>query len=234
MSRECWVVDLDEMDYTTAFDLQTRLVAARVRDEVPDLLLLVEHPPVITLGRSARQENVLFPATELSAQGVAIHETSRGGDVTYHGPGQLVGYPILRLAGKGRDIHAYLRSLEGLLIAAVADFGISAYRIHGLTGVWTEARSGAGDQKLAAIGVAIRHWVTLHGFALNVAPNLDHFRLIRPCGITDRGVTSLAKLLGEPPVKAAVRGSVVSAFVSEFDFTPLWVPLESLLAQLDT
>jgi lipoate-protein ligase B len=240
VNRECWVVDLDVLDYAAASDLQARLVEARVRDEVPDLLLLVEHPPAITLGRSARQENVLVSTPELSAQGVTVHETNRGGDVTYHGPGQLVGYPILRLTGEGRDIHAYLRSLEALLIAAVADFGVSACRVRGLTGVWAEdtggvpEESGAAAQKIAAIGVAIRHWVTMHGFALNVAPNLDHFRLIRPCGIADRGVTSLAKLLGEAPVKLAVRGSVVRAFGAEFGLTPRWVSSERLLARIET
>ena len=167
-------------------------------------MLLLEHPDVITLGVKNRSDrsNVLASAAVLAEQGVALFETGRGGDVTYHGPGQLVGYPIIDLKPDRCDVHRYVRDLEEALIGAVADFGIEARRIEGLTGIWT------GHDKLAAIGVRISRWVTSHGFALNVATDLSRFGLIVPCGIADKGVTSMAALLGRPVSMDEVRKAV--------------------------
>jgi lipoyl(octanoyl) transferase len=182
---------LGTVGYAEALVLQESLVNARRRDEAPDTLLLLEHPPVITLGRSARPENVLVDDARREQLGIEMHECGRGGDVTYHGPGQLVGYPILALGGERRDAHAYLRDLEEALILTAGDYGVLARRSPGLTGVW------AGGLKLAAIGVRIgAGWVTSHGFALNVSLDLSGFRTIVPCGIEGRGVTSLLELTG--------------------------------------
>jgi len=172
--------------------MQERLVEARRGGEAPDTLLLLEHPPVVTLGRGAHAENLLLDEASLRERGIELHEAGRGGDVTYHGPGQLVGYPVIALEGKRRDAHRYLRDLEDGLIAAVATFGIEAERVPGLTGVWV------GSRKIAAIGVRIgTGWITSHGFALNVAGDLAGFDTIVPCGIRGRGVTSLTRETGE-------------------------------------
>lgn len=191
--------------YDAALALQADLVAARKAGTVADTLLLLQHPPVITLGVKVRQsrEHVLATDDELRARGIALFEAGRGGDVTYHGPGQLVGYPILDLKPDRMDAHRYVRDLEETLIGVCADFGLSATRKSGLTGVWV------GDEKVAAIGVRLSKWVTSHGFALNVATDLDHFALIVPCGITDRGVTSLERLLGRAPTMGGVEDSVI-------------------------
>jgi lipoyl(octanoyl) transferase len=180
---------LGSTSYPEAARLQERLVAARRGGEIPDTLLLLEHPPVITFGRGADPGHVLAEERELAHRGIEIHDAGRGGDVTYHGPGQLVGYPIVALEGERRDAHAYLRAIEQALIEAVAEFGITAGRVDGLTGVWV------GDEKLAAIGVRLSTgWITSHGFALNVRGDLSGFDTIVPCGIRDRGVTSIARL----------------------------------------
>jgi lipoyl(octanoyl) transferase len=157
---------------------------------IPDTLLLLEHDPVFTLGRNARAENVLFPADALRARGFEVFEIGRGGDVTYHGPGQVVGYPIFDLKPDRQDVHRYVRDLEDVMIRTCADFGVAAQRIQGLTGCWV------GDQKIGAIGVRLSRWVTSHGFAFNVSADLAPFELIVPCGIRGKGVTSLARLLG--------------------------------------
>lgn len=175
--------------YADGLELQARLVADRQAGRIPDTLLLLEHDPVFTLGRNARKENVLFPEDALRARGFDVFETGRGGDVTYHGPGQVVGYPILDLSPDRRDVHRYVRDLEEVMIRACRDYGIEACRIPGLTGTWV------GHEKIGAIGVRISRWVTSHGFAFNVATDLSPFSLIVPCGIRDRGVTSLERLL---------------------------------------
>jgi lipoyl(octanoyl) transferase len=167
-------------------------VADRQGGRVPDTLLLLEHEPVFTLGRNARKENLLVPEEALRARGFEVFEAGRGGDVTYHGPGQIVGYPILDLSPDRRDVHRYVRDLEEVLIRTCRDHGVEAGRVSGLTGVWV------GQEKIGAIGVRIARWVTSHGFAFNVAPDLSPFRLIVPCGIADRGVTSLERLRGRP------------------------------------
>ncbi len=179
------------VNYAEALAQQEHLVARRKRDEIPDTLLLLEHPHVITLGRAAKRSNVIVDDSQREGCGVSLFETGRGGDVTYHGPGQLVGYPIMNLAPDRCDVRRYMRDLEEVLIRTAADFGVIGEVIPGLTGVWV------GREKLAAIGVRISRWVTMHGFALNVSTDLDYFGLIVPCGISDRGVTSLKKLLGD-------------------------------------
>ncbi len=188
-------IDPGTMPYGEALDLQMRLVDdVKSTDEERGYLVLLEHnPPVITLGRSAEENNILFDEATLKSRGFELHHISRGGDVTYHGPGQIVGYPIIRLDLRGRDIHQYLRNIEEIIIRTIAEFGVEGRRVEGLTGVWV------GDEKIAATGVAVTRWVTYHGFALNVSPDLEHFNLIVPCGITDKGVTSLKKILGTPP-----------------------------------
>jgi len=198
--------------YTEAVALQQGLVEDRKAGRIPDQLLLLEHPPVITLGVKARGDRSHIVASDamLRGSGVDVVETGRGGDVTYHGPGQLVGYPIVDLKPDRCDVHRYVRDLETVLIRAVERFGISAGRMPGLTGVWV------GDEKLAAIGIRISRWVTSHGFALNVTTNLGHFGFIVPCGITDKSVTSLQKLTGQPVARAEVESAVVEAFAEVF------------------
>jgi len=200
------------MPYAEALALQRSLVEERKAGTVPDLLLFVEHPHVLTLGvrGDGGRSHVLATADALAARRIDIHETGRGGDVTYHGPGQVVGYPIIDLKPDRCDVHRYVRDLEEVLIRAVAEYGIDAGRIEGLTGVWV------GQEKLAAIGVRISRWVTSHGFALNVTTDLEYFELIVPCGIADRGVTSLARLLGRPIERAEVEGCVSKHFASVF------------------
>jgi lipoyl(octanoyl) transferase len=209
--RICETRYLGLMPYAEAHELQQELVEKRKRDEIPDQFLLLEHPHVITLGRAANGANVLIDDETRARFGVELFETGRGGDVTYHGPGQLVGYPIIKLAPDRCDIRRYVRDLEDVLIRTAADFGISARRIEGLTGVW------AGNEKLAAIGVRISRWVTMHGFALNITTDLDYFRLIVPCGIRNHGVTSLHKLLGSPVEMSDVREVVTRQFANVFE-----------------
>jgi lipoyl(octanoyl) transferase len=202
--------------YAEALEIQRDLVEQRRAGRIGDTLLLLEHPPVITLGVKTRGKptHIVASAAELASAGVAVHETGRGGDVTYHGPGQLVGYPIFDLTPDRRDVHRYVRDLEEVLIRAVARFGITAGRVPGLTGVWVG--EPGREEKLAAIGVRISRWITSHGFALNVATDLEHFRLIVPCGIADRGVTSMARLLGRPVAMADVQAAVAGAIAGVF------------------
>lgn len=192
------------MRYGDAFALQRELVEQRKRGEIPDHLLIVEHPHVITMGRNGRRENMLADEELLSRAGVEFHLTDRGGDVTYHGPGQIVGYPILDLREWKRDVGAYVRGIEQVIIDALADFGITAGRIPGLTGVWV------AEAKIAAIGVHISRWVTSHGFALNVDTDLSYFQYIVPCGLT-KPVTSMRKAGA-----TATRGEVVQSLISSF------------------
>jgi lipoyl(octanoyl) transferase len=198
-ARPLVVRRLGRVPYARGLEIQESLVAERQAGRVPDHLLLLEHDPVFTLGRNARQENVLFPAEALRERGFDVFETGRGGDVTYHGPGQVVGYPVLELSPDRRDVHRYVRDLEEVMIRTCADYGIEAGRVEGLTGTWV------GRDKIGAIGVRIARWVTSHGFAFNVATDLSAFDLIVPCGIRGRGVTSLERFLGRPvPIDAVV------------------------------
>jgi lipoyl(octanoyl) transferase len=213
MNRGLDVRRLGLTEYGPALELQRQLVEDRRADRIPDTLLLLQHPPVITLGVKARGErrHVLATPQALQAAGVTVYETGRGGDVTYHGPGQLVGYPILDLRPDRCDVHRYVRDIEEALIQATRTFGVEAERVSGLTGVWV------GGSKLAAIGVRISRWVTSHGFAYNVATDLDRFKLIVPCGIGDRGVTSLSALAGDDIRMSQVEDQVAAAFATVFD-----------------
>jgi lipoyl(octanoyl) transferase len=207
------IVDLGRMGYADALALQTNVVERRKRGEIPDQLLIVEHPHVVTMGRNGHMENVLASPDVLRRAGIELHHTDRGGDVTYHGPGQLVGYPILDLREWKRDVGAYLRALEQVLIEALADFGIAGGRMPGATGVWVE---GA---KIAAIGVHISRWVTSHGFALNLDTDLDYFKYIVPCGLT-QPVTSMRALgcdTSRHASRAEVTASVARAFGRVFE-----------------
>lgn len=200
------------MSYEDGLELQKQLVEQRKAGGIGDQLLLLEHPPVITLGVKSRNDrsHVVASHDALEAEGVEIFETGRGGDVTYHGPGQLVGYPILDLKPDRCDVHRYVRDIEEVMIRSAAAFGVAAGRVPGLTGAWV------GEEKLAAIGVRIARWVTSHGFAFNVNTTLDHFGFIVPCGIADRGVTSLQKLLGRPVPMSEVEDAAVKAFREVF------------------
>lgn len=203
---------LGRVEYGAALELQARLVEERKRGDIGDSLLLLEHPPVITLGvkTKGKSTNIVVSPEALAAEGVAVFETGRGGDITYHGPGQLVGYPILDLRPDRCDVHRYVRDLEEALILAIREFGIEGRRVAGLTGVWVG--EAGREEKIAAIGVRISRWITSHGFALNVATDLRHFRLIVPCGIADRGVTSIERVLGSPVPMRDVEDAVVRAF----------------------
>jgi lipoyl(octanoyl) transferase len=203
---------LGVVPYADALEIQRALVEDRRANRVGDLLLFVEHPHVLTLGvrGDGGRSHILAPPEMLHARGIEIYETGRGGDITYHGPGQVVGYPIVDLKPDRCDVHRYVRDLEDVLIRTAADYGVSARRIDGLTGVWV------GDEKLAAIGVRISRWVTSHGFALNVATDLENFDLIVPCGIADRGVTSLSRLLSRPIDTRDVQDRVAHHFVDVF------------------
>ncbi len=204
---EGWLLTFDAgpVDYAEAWALQRALVAARQEGRVPDLLLLLEHAPVITIGRRGRREHVLLPPDELRRRGIAVYEVERGGDVTYHGPGQLVGYPIVHLRALREDVVRYVRLLEETVIVTLAGFGIAAGRERGFPGVWVD---GA---KICAVGVAVKRAVTMHGFALNVATPPEAFATINPCGL-GRPVTSMAAVLGRPVALADVRRAYAAAF----------------------
>jgi lipoyl(octanoyl) transferase len=217
MTRLVEVRRLGLVPYDDALALQRALVDDRQRSLVNDLLLLVEHPHVLTLGvrGDGGRGHILASPDELATRGVAIHETGRGGDITYHGPGQIVGYPIVDLKPDRCDVHRYVRDLEEVLIRTAGDYGITAHRVEGLTGAWV------GREKLAAIGVRIARWVTSHGFAVNVSTDLDYFNLIVPCGLADRGVTSLERLLGRTLERCDVKNRLVAHFCDVFDRVPV-------------
>jgi lipoate-protein ligase B len=205
------LLELPRTEYGTALALQERLVEARRRDAIPETLVLVEHPPVFTLGRRARREDVYLADAELARRGIGLYRSNRGGLVTYHGPGQVVGYPIARLRALGRYVPAYVAGLQRLIAAALAEIGVDAAARPGLPGVWT------GRGKIAAIGVAMVHGVTMHGFAVNLQPELAHFELIDPCGLREQGVTSAAALLGRPLDAADFRARLARHFEQEFE-----------------
>jgi lipoyl(octanoyl) transferase len=217
MTRLVEVRRLGLVPYDDALALQRALVDERQRGLVSDVLLLLEHPHVLTLGArgDGGRAHILASPDELATRHVAIRETGRGGDITYHGPGQVVGYPIVDLKPDRCDVHRYVRDLEEVLIRTAGDYGVEAHRVEGLTGAWV------GGEKLAAIGVRIARWVTSHGFAFNVSTKLDYFNLIVPCGIADRGVTSLERLLGEKPERCDVESRLVVHFCDVFDRVPV-------------
>jgi lipoyl(octanoyl) transferase len=218
--RETAVRRLGVVRYDEALALQKSLVEERKAGRISDQLLLLQHPPVITLGVKTRNDrgHIVASDEELRAEGVEVFETGRGGDVTYHGPGQLVGYPILDLRPDRQDVHRYVRDLEEVMIRVCADYGIEARRVEGLTGAWVE--SPRGPEKIGAIGVRLSRWVTSHGFAFNVTTDLDYFGLIVPCGIADHGVTSLGALLGSAPPMDEVEEAFVGHFARVFDREP--------------
>jgi lipoyl(octanoyl) transferase len=198
--------------YADGLELQRRLVEERKADRIPDTLLLLQHPHVLTIGvKKDGKDHILAAPDRLEALGVDVFETGRGGDVTYHGPGQLVGYPIFDLNPDRRDVHKYVRDLEEVMIRVCADYGLEAGRVKGFSGAWI------GDEKIGAIGVRISRWITSHGFAFNVTTDIDFFDLIVPCGIADKGVTSLAGKLGRAPAMSEVEDRFTAQVASVFD-----------------
>ena len=239
--RPLLVTSLGTMSYAAALDVQRAAAAARIDGTLrDDLLLLVEHPPVVTTGRSTKEGHVLLSADALAARGVALFDVDRGGDVTFHGPGQLVGYPIVDLQRHTADLHWYLRQLEAALIRALASFDITAERNPGLTGVWTSGR------KIASIGVHARQWVTWHGFALNVTTDLSYFDMLVPCGIADVTMTSVeqeilrrapengACLAPSPALNDEARDAVVNGMAATFGWVPQAHALDSLRALISS
>jgi lipoyl(octanoyl) transferase len=227
------IIDLGLLSWSDAYALQQRIVAARKAGTIDDVLLFCQHPHVLTLGRNASQKNLLASEHVLRQKNVELRETNRGGDITYHGPGQIVGYPILNLDLIRRDVHWYVRTLEEAMIRSSADFGVSAYRIPGKTGIWVQPPGNIPEEKLAAIGVHISRWVTSHGFALNVSTDLRFFDLIIPCGIADRKATSLEKLLHRNVALAEVKPRLAHHLAELFSLTPREVASPELLAMLD-
>jgi lipoyl(octanoyl) transferase len=217
---ELWVERLGVTPYGEALEYQRAVARARISGEIAqDVLLLVEHPPVVTLGRSSKERHLLASPELLASRGIELFEVERGGDVTFHGPGQLVGYPIIDLKRHRRDLHWYLRTLEAALIEALGEFGIPAELNVGLTGVWTRGR------KIASIGVHARDWVTWHGFALNVATDLSYFDVMVPCGIEAVTMTSIAREMdGNAPDMSRVEAATIGAFASAFELSPRNIP----------
>jgi lipoyl(octanoyl) transferase len=228
MTRSLQVRRLGRISYGEALSLQNQLVEERRAGRIDDVLLLLEHPPVITIGvkSAGTHTHILATPEALAARGIDVFDAGRGGDVTYHGPGQVVGYPILDLKPDRCDVHRYVRDLEEVMIRTAHDFGVRATRVAGLTGAWVDG------EKLGAIGVRISRWITSHGFAFNVATNLDHFSFIVPCGIRDRGVTSLGRLLGQPPSMTDVHGALCRHLCDVFE--RVLTPSEPIAAPAQT
>jgi lipoyl(octanoyl) transferase len=248
----CWIVDLGFIGYADAFALQKRIVAARKADAIGDVLLLCEHPHVITLGRSGKRENLLASERVLAQKGVEFHAPNRGGDITYHGPGQVVGYPVIQLGAIRRDVVWYVRMLEEVMIRACVDFGIAARRESGKTGVWVNGSEKTEDspqraqssqslgssatdaaEKIGAIGVHISRWVTSHGFAFNVATDLRYFDLIVPCGIAERKATSVEKILSRGVKRNEAAPKLVEHFGEVFGLEMKAASRDELLAELE-
>jgi len=220
---ETWVIDIDRIGYNDAFELQKKLVDARSRDEIKDTFILLQHNPVFTANREATFKNILAPDDVLAEQGIEVCKTDRGGDVTYHGPGQITGYIILDLKRHGKDLHAYIRNVEQLLIDTLAEYGIESGRDPQHPGVWV------GREKIAAIGIAVKKgWITMHGFALNVHPNMLHYKMIIACGIVDKGVTSMQAVLGREVDINEVKQQLVAQYAKIFFAEPKRIALEEL------
>jgi lipoate-protein ligase B len=223
--RELWTVPLGQLGYVEVLELQRSLARERISGAIPqDLLLLVEHPPVVTLGRSSKQKHLVASPEFLQSKGVELFEVERGGDVTFHGPGQLVGYPIIDLKRHRQDLHWYLRKIEEALINSLADYGVPGERNTAYTGVWTHGK------KIASIGVHARDWVTWHGFALNVTTDLSYFDLIVPCGIDGVVMTSIARELGSEDISMQdAQDRVTARFAAAFDLTAVITSRATLL-----
>jgi len=208
---------LGRVEYADGLEMQQQLQQARRDNLIPDTLLLLEHQPVLTMGRAAKMTNIIAPAEQLEALGVEIFETDRGGDVTYHGPGQITGYPLLHLDEGRQDVRKYVRAIEELMIRTVADYGLTATRFEKWPGVWLAESRRGGPRKIAALGVHLSRWYTKHGFALNVSTNLSHFELIVPCGIREAGVTSLKEELGRDIDQREVEERIAHHFRDVFE-----------------
>ena len=206
----CYVYQLGQVAYREAYRLQTDLLSRRINGDIGDTLLLLEHPPTITVGKSGRVENILVSPAELAEKGIPLFFVDRGGDVTYHGPGQLVGYPIIDLKNRGKDLHQYVHNREEAVIRTLDDFGIRGGRDRSHRGVWVKQR------EIAAIGLRVSKWVTVHGFALNIDADLAPFSLINPCGFSDRGATSMAEVLGREIAMTAVTERLMARFAEVF------------------
>ena len=202
----CAVCQLGLIEYSAAYHLQRRLALQRIEGRISDMLLLLEHSPTITVGKSGKLENLLVSKEQLAEKGISLFFADRGGDVTYHGPGQLVAYPIIDLSVRGKDIRKYVHDLEEVVIRTLDDFCIKAHRDEAYVGIWV------GERKIAAIGISVKRWVTMHGFALNIRPNQEHFSSIKPCGIPDREVTSVSEVLSQD----VPMGEVIERLVAHF------------------
>ncbi len=217
------MLSIDRIAYGAAFDLQKKLVAARSSNKIPDTFIMLEHDPVFTANRDVTFQNILAPKAVLDEEGIEVCSTDRGGDVTYHGPGQIVGYNIADLKQQGRDLHAYIRNMEQMIIDTLEDFGIRSARNPQHPGVWV------GNEKICAIGIAVKSgWITMHGFALNINPNMDHYRMIIACGIADKGVTSMRKVSGAEVDSSDVRLKLEKHYGDIFACSTKPITLEDL------
>ncbi len=222
------VVKLGLMEYGEAYDLQLKIVKLSQQDAIGNVLLILEHPPVLTVGINGKDNNILINDDLLGEMGVKVFRSNRGGDVTYHGPGQVVAYPIMNLKNIGKSVKDYVKLLEETSIELMREeYGVNADRKAGFPGVWV------GNDKITAIGCAVKRWVTMHGFALNANTNLEHFKWINPCGFTDKGVTSLEKLLGETQDMDMVIEHIIKHFNSSFNMKPEFIVKEEFLRKVD-
>jgi lipoyl(octanoyl) transferase len=221
------IIQLGKMDYAKALKIQEMLLKKRQEDKIGDTLLLVEHPPVLTVGRRGSDDNIKVSRKWLADHGVSVYPVNRGGDVTYHGPGQIVGYPIMDLTGHGRDIKTFVSKLKDVFIRLLRE----EYHIEATGGDQKYTGVFVGDEKITAIGIAVKRWVTMHGFAFNVNTDLAHFDWIVPCGLADKGVTSVEKLLGMPQDFEAMNEMVARYFCEEFGMGPQWTALAALLPE---
>jgi len=212
----CMIYRFDLIDYAKAWDIQNNIWSQKINGRTDDVLLLLSHPPTFTIGKSGKTDNLLRPRDELEKQGISLYFIDRGGDITYHGPGQLVAYPIMDLRKYGKDIHYYVHGLEEVIIRTLADLSIKAHRDSKHIGVWV------GDEKIAAIGIRVKRWITMHGLALNIDPSLEHFSFINPCGIADKDVTSIKKVLGHDVSMDTVAESLTQHFSAVFDTSLEW------------
>lgn len=224
-NKDGMLLEFNRRDYAEMSQLQEVLRSKRQQGEIPDVVILLEHTPCITVGRSGGYQNLLVDKSILEKNGITVHDTKRGGNITYHGPGQLVCYPILALEGDDRDLHAHARKMEEVMIRTLHDFGITAGRKPEYPGVWVE------DNKIGAMGIAVQKWTTMHGVALNVCPNLEHFSFIVPCGIACHGVTSMEKVLGYSPEIDLVRNKMRKHFSDIFQISLHPTKLEHLIKE---
>lgn len=220
---QAWILKIDKMEYHEAFRLQKKLVEQRMEDKIPDTLILLEHFPVFTANREKTFSNILASVEDVERKGIRICRTDRGGDVTYHGPGQIVGYNIMDLSRRGKDLHSYIRSIEQIIIDTMSDYGIEAERDSKHPGVWV------GHDKIAAVGIAVKSgWISMHGFSLNVKPDMTPYSMIVPCGITDKGVTSMKQVLGKDVPMDDVRNRIINHYCRIFSMSPEMITLGDL------